>query len=71
MAGIFRAGQYELQEAKIVSADGTEVDLTLSILSLTLFEDIYKFTMAGLVVVQDSVNLSSMLPLIGQEYFIL
>ena len=71
MAGIFRAGQYELQEAKIVSADGTEVDLTLSILSLTLFEDIYKFTMSGLVVVQDSVNLASMLPLIGQEYFIL
>ena len=71
MAGLLRAGQYELQEAKIVSMNGTEVDLTLSLLSLTLFEDIFRFTISGVIVVQDSVNLSSMLPLIGQEYLIL
>ena len=71
MAGLLRAGQYELQEAKIVSMNGTEVDLTLSLLSLTLFEDIFRFTISGVMVVQDSVNLSSMLPLIGQEYLIL
>ena len=71
MAGVLRAGQFELQEAEIVSASGTIVDLTKSILSLTLFEDINRFTMSGLVVVQDSVNLASMLPLVGQEQFVL
>ena len=71
MAGVLRAGQFELQEAEIVSASGTTVDLTKSILSLTLFEDINRFTMSGLVVVQDSVNLASMLPLVGQEQFVL
>ena len=71
MAGIFRAGQFELREAKLVSSSGEVVDITLSTLSVTIFEDINKFTLTGSVIVQDAINLGSFFPLIGQEYLLL
>ena len=71
MADIFRAGQFELQTAKIISASGQEVDLTLSTISITIFEDISKFAISGSMIIQDSINLASFFPLIGQEYLLL
>ena len=71
MAGIFRAGQFELREAKLIAASGEVVDLSYSILGLTIFEDINKFTISGSVVIQDSINLASFFPLVGQEYLLL
>ena len=51
MADIFRAGQFELQTAKIISASGQEVDVTLSTISVTIFEDISKFAISGGILV--------------------
>ena len=59
MADIFRAGQFELQTAKIISASGQEVDLTLPTISITIFEDISKFAISGSMIIQDSINLAS------------
>ena len=66
MADIFRAGQFELQTAKIISASGQEVDVTLSTISVTIFEDISKFAISGSILIHDSINLASFFPLIGQ-----
>ena len=71
MAGIFRAGQFELREAKLISSSGEVVDITPSTLSVTIFEDINKFTLTGSVIVQDAINLGSFFPLVGQEYLLL
>jgi len=71
VADIFRAGQFELQTARIISASGKEVDVTLSTISITIFEDITQFAISGDIVIQDSVNLGSLFPLVGQEYLLL
>lgn len=67
-SGIITAGEYDLQVAKIVASTGVEVDISLSIMSLTIYEDIREFALIGELMIQDSVNLASMAPLIGQEY---
>ena len=71
MADIFRAGQFELQTAKIISASSKEVDVTLSTISVTIFEDISKFAISGSILIHDSINLASFFPLVGQEYLLL
>ena len=67
-SGIITAGEYDLQVAKIVASTGLEIDISLSIVSLTIYEDIREFALIGEIMIQDSVNLASMAPLIGQEY---
>ncbi len=67
-AGTLEAGEYDLQVAKIVSSTGKEIPIDLAILSITIFEDIDEFSLIGELVIQDSMNLASYAPLIGQEY---
>ena len=66
--GLFRAGNFELRELVLIGSSGKEVDLSAAMISLTLFEAIDQYTITGELLVQDSVNLSSLLPVIGQEY---
>ena len=66
--GLFRAGSFELRELVLIGSSGKEVDLSAAMISLTLFEAIDQYTITGELLVQDSVNLSSLLPVIGQEY---
>ena len=66
--GIQTAGEFKLEELNLVTTSGLEVDLTTSVLGLTLFEDIFSMTISGTVVIADSVNLASYGPLLGQEY---
>jgi len=65
---IFQAGQFEIQFSQIISSSGKTVDIDYAIVNLTLFEDINKNTLSGTMMVADSINLSSLFPLIGQEY---
>ena len=67
-AGTLEAGEYDLQVAKIVSSTGKEIPIDLAILSITIFEDIDEFSLIGELVIQDSMNLASYAPIIGQEY---
>lgn len=71
MAGIFRAGQFELQEAKLVSSSGDVIDISLSVQTITIFEDITQLAMSGSMLIQDAINLASLFPIIGQEYLLL
>ena len=62
------AGNFIIEELKLVTTTGMEIDLRTSIMGLTLFEDMFSFCISGTIAIQDSVNLASHGPLIGQEY---
>jgi len=66
--GLQTAGEFIIEELKLVTTSGLEVDLTTSVIGLTLFEDIFSMTISGTVAIADSVNLASHGPLLGQEY---
>ena len=67
-AGTLEAGEYDLQVAEIVSSTGKEIPIELAIVSLAIFENIDEFFLMGELVIQDSMNLASYAPIIGQEY---
>ena len=68
--GLQYAGDFEIEECRLITTTGMEIDLngTGSIMGLTLFEDIFSTTIAGTITIQDSVNMVSHGPIIGQEY---
>ena len=66
--GIQTAGEFEIEELNLVTTSGLEVDLTTSVIGLTLYEDIYSMTISGTIAIADSANLASYGPLLGQEY---
>ena len=69
--GIQTAGEFQLDQLKLVTTSGLEVNLTTSVVGLTLFEDIFSMTVSGTVAIADSVNLASHGPILGQEYLYL
>lgn len=52
---------------RMVSSNGEEVDLLAMVESIDIYEDIFSNTMSGSIVVIDGMNLSSSIPIIGQE----
>ena len=69
--GIQTAGEFQLDQLKLVTTSGLEVNLTTSVVGLTLFEDIFSMTVSGTVAIAASVNLASHGPILGQEYLYL
>ena len=66
--GIQTAGEFIIEELKLVTTTGLVVDLIGSVMGLTLFEDIFSMTVSGTIAIADSINLASYGPLLGQEY---
>ena len=66
--GLVRGGEFELVQADLVLSTGRVVGLKASIINLTLFEDIFQYTLTGQIVIQDAMSLASTGPIIGQEY---
>jgi len=66
--GLQHPGEFVLDELRLVTSAGTEVDLLTSVMGLTLWEDILSMTITGTIAVQDAANLGSQGPLLGQEY---
>ena len=62
------AGEFIIEELKLVTTTGLVIDLIGSVMGLTLFEDIFSMTVSGTIAIADSVNLASYGPLLGQEY---
>ena len=71
MADIGTAGEFKLEVLKLVTTSGLEVDLTTTVMGISLWEDIFSMTIAGTIVIADSTNLASYGPLLGQEYLYL
>tara|TARA_B110000902_G_C14247091_1_gene564693 strand:+ start:395 stop:1807 length:1413 start_codon:yes stop_codon:yes gene_type:complete len=69
LEGLKRGGEFNAITAEIVLSTGKLIKLeSASILSLTIFENINEPAMSGKMIFQDSINLGSVGPLIGQEY---
>ena len=66
--GLQHAGQFIVEELKLVTTTGLEVNLINSVMGITLFEDIFSMTVTGTIAIMDSVNLASLGPILGQEY---
>jgi hypothetical protein len=66
--GLTGPGDFIIEELKLVTTTGLEVDLSTVVLGITLFENIFSMTVSGTVAIMDSVNLASHGPLLGQEY---
>lgn len=62
-------GQINVHSAQLISGTGKIFDISLLMVDLTLYEDIFSNTMSGYVVVQDALDMINNVPLIGQELF--
>ena len=61
-------GDFELLIAIITTSSGLEVDISSSIINLTLYEDTTMTSVSGEIMLQDAFALSNIGPIIGQEY---
>ena len=68
MAGIQAVGDFELVKAEITTSSGMVIDLSASIIHITIFEDTSMSAISGDILLQDSFALTSVGPIIGQEY---
>ena len=66
--GIQYAGEFSIGKCELITSSGLRVDLTNSVLSITLFESLKNPMLSGSINIQDSFALPSIGPLIGQEY---
>lgn len=64
-------GEFNIVEAKLTLSTGVDINLVPgnNIMGLSLFENIQTHTITGTMTIQDSINLGSVGPIIGQEYF--
>ena len=68
LTGLKSGGEFNIIQADLVLSTGKVVGLKASMMALTIFEDIDQITLTGDMVMQDSFNLASFGPIIGQEY---
>ena len=61
------AGDYNLSNIILTSHAGKAVDFKAMVIELNIYESIYKNAMSGTVVVLDTQNIISKLPICGQE----
>ena len=66
--GLQHAGQFVVDDLRLVTTTGLEIDLRTSVMGITLFEDIHSMTITGQISITDSANLASHGPILGQEY---
>jgi len=66
--GLTGPGDFIIEELRLITTTGLEVDLSTMVMGITIFENIFSMTISGTVAIMDSVNLASYGPLLGQEY---
>ena len=63
-----QAGDFTVDELSLITTSGLKVNLIPNVVKLTIFEDINQSCISGTITLQDSMNLSSHGPIIGQEF---
>ena len=63
-----QAGDFTVDELSLITTSGLRVNLIPNVVKLTIFEDINQSCISGTITLQDSMNLSSHGPIIGQEF---
>jgi hypothetical protein len=69
--GLYGAGAFTIDELRLVTTTGLEIDLITSVMGITLYEGIKSTCITGTVMLSDAVNLASYGPILGQEYLYL
>jgi len=64
---IGRTGDFRLDETKIITVDGTEIDVTMQVSEIEIVEDIENPHLTGTIAFLDQGNFQNLLPLIGNE----
>ena len=69
MSKIQYAGEFEFHELTIFATSGAVVDLLTDLIvqEINIFEDIYRNSISGSIIVTDTDNIINKTPLIGQE----
>ena len=67
--GVQYAGEFDIEEAILFSPNGEITDLMtdVSLVEINLYEDIFKSSITGSVVVADIADIITKLPIMGQE----
>ena len=66
--GIQRAGEWELIECKLLTSTGLDHNLLPHIMGVTLYENMYQSCIVGTLMMHNSLSLSNIAPIIGQEF---
>ena len=61
-------GEFNILQCDLILANGQLNNLRGAVVGLTIFENINQFAITGTITIQDSYNLASYGPIIGQEY---
>ena len=65
------AGEFLIEECKIVSVTGQVYDIVELVEEINVFENIYTASVSGDIVIKDTTNIVQNLPIIGEERLIL
>lgn len=65
------AGDININEIKITSLNGKFIDITGIVIGIEIFEDLFSPFISGNLIVNESVDLVSYLPLVGEEFLYL
>ena len=66
--GIFNPQDYYLEEVKLISTNGSSLDLSKLMLELSIYEDIFSFAVSGYLKIEDAIGVVNGLNLTGNEY---
>ena len=64
---ISKAGDVNVNLVQIVNSKGVALDVTNQILNIEIYEDLFSPFITGSLLVVDSIDISSVLPLVGEE----
>ena len=65
------AGEYLLEDSKIISVSGSVFDIKELIEEISIYEDIFTYTVSGTLTFTDTTNIVKNFPIIGEERLVL
>ena len=66
--GMQRAGDFFIDEAKIITSQGIELNILNQILHLVIHENIQRTAVTGDILLSDTIDIATLGPILGQEY---
>ena len=70
MSGLQYAGDFKIEVAQLISPTGSRTNLLtdVHIVEINIFEDIFKNSIMGSIIIADTKNVITLLPMMGQEF---
>ena len=70
MNGVQYAGDFKIEKAQLISPTGGRANLLtdVHIVEINIFEDIFKNAIVGSIIIADTKNIITQLPIMGQEF---